>query len=130
MKSILAVRNASSRDGWHLEAINAEGGWQLQTGSPSITVAVVDSGFDLNHPDLDQDTTFNYHVPYRDRAVYANSGIIHGTHVAGLAIGESSNAIGTAGVGHGCSWMPVQLSSSHEEEGLHQHTSLMAYSTP
>ena len=110
--------NASSRDGWHLEAINAEEGWQLQTGNPSITVAVVDSGFDLNHPDLDQDTTFNYHVPYRDRAVYANSGIIHGTHVAGLAIGESSNAIGTAGVGHGCSWMPVQLSSSHEEEGL------------
>ena len=110
--------NASSRDGWHLEAINAEEGWQLQTGSPSITLAIVDSGFDLNHPDLDQDTTFNYHVPYRDRVVYANSGIIHGTHVAGLAIGESSNAIGTAGVGHGCSWMPVQLSSSHEEEGL------------
>ena len=110
--------NASSRDGWHLEAINAEGGWQLQTGSPSITVAVVDSGFDLNHPDLDQDTTFNYHVPYRDRTVYANSGIIHGTHVAGLAIGEPTNAIGTAGVAHGCSWMPVQLSSSHEEEGL------------
>lgn len=110
--------NVSSGDGWHLEAINAEGGWQLQTGNPSITVAVVDSGFDLNHPDLNQDTASNYNVPYRNRTVYANSGIIHGTHVAGLAIGEHSNAVGTAGVAHGCSWMPVQLSSSHEEEGL------------
>lgn len=110
--------SSSSQDGWHLEAINAEVGWQLQTGSPAITVAIVDSGFDLNHPDLNQDTTCNYHVPYRNRSVYANSGIIHGTHVAGLAIGEPFNAVGTAGVAHGCSWMPVQLSSSDEEVGL------------
>lgn len=108
--------NASA--GWHLDAIHAYDGWAIQKGDPAIILAVIDSGFDLQHPDLNQDTVASYHVPSRTFEVYANGEITHGTHVAGLAVGELENQTGTIGVGQGCSWMPVQLSDQNENIGL------------
>ena len=114
-----APQNTGTTDEtWHLEAIHAEQGWAMQQGDPAITLAIIDSGFDLAHPDLDQDTLASYHVPNRAFEVYANQAIIHGTHVAGLAIGERENSSGTTGVGHGCSWMPIQLSEQTENRGF------------
>lgn len=37
---------------WHLPKIQAPLAWDLSTGSTSVTIAFVDSGIDLNHPDL------------------------------------------------------------------------------
>lgn len=37
---------------WHLPKISAPGAWDTQIGSSSQVVAVVDSGIDLDHPDL------------------------------------------------------------------------------
>lgn len=32
--------------------LNAQGGWSLQTGKPSVTIAILDCGVDLEHADL------------------------------------------------------------------------------
>ena len=103
---------------WHLKAIHAREAWQQQTGEPHITVAIIDSGFDTDHPDLDQDTVSAYHIGLRNHRVYAGPDILHGTHVAGLAVADAENNSGTAGVAFGCSWMPIQLTEAREDDGF------------
>jgi subtilisin family serine protease len=37
---------------WHLDMIRAPEAWVLTQGDPNIVVAVIDNGFDIEHPDL------------------------------------------------------------------------------
>ena len=103
---------------WHIEAVNAEGPLDKFTGKNAVTVAIVDSGFETQHDGLNQDTTAQYHIVTRTHHVFANQEITHGTHVAGLAIGEASEDEKQTGIGFGCSWMPIQLSEFNESAGL------------
>ena len=41
-----------SEIGWHLHKINIENAWEITTGSPDITVAVLDCGINFSHPEL------------------------------------------------------------------------------
>jgi subtilisin family serine protease len=37
---------------YYVDLVNATGAWSLMSGLPSVVVAVVDTGVDLEHPDL------------------------------------------------------------------------------
>ena len=41
-----------------LGRINAFGGWGISQGSPAVAVAVIDSGYDLDHEDIDQSSVW------------------------------------------------------------------------
>jgi|GEM_PF-705754 len=65
----------------------------------SAVVAVVDTGIDAFHPDLDGKIVPGYDYLSGDNDPRDSYG--HGTHVAGIALAETNNGLGTAGVGYG-----------------------------
>ncbi len=79
-----------------LSAINAPAAWDLAKGD-GVTIAIVDSGVDLNHPDLAAKVTASH--DYIDEDENPDDPDGHGTRVAGIAAAMTDNASGIAGVG-------------------------------
>ncbi|GAQ17889.1 thermophilic serine proteinase precursor [Oceanobacillus picturae] len=75
---------------------SANQGWDYARGSSSQEVAVLDTGVDYNHPDLDGKTNRGYDFVDRDYTPFDANG--HGTHVAGIAAAETNNGTGIAGM--------------------------------
>ncbi|MFZ3372300.1 MAG: S8 family peptidase, partial [Desulfitobacteriaceae bacterium] len=80
---------------WGIDRIDAELTWNSTTGDP-IKVAVVDTGIDTGHPDLDQNVKGGYSCVSYTTSYKDDNG--HGSHVAGI-IGATNNQIGVIGVG-------------------------------
>ena len=72
----------------------------------AVTIAVVDTGADLTAPDLSAKGPHTYSVRTRQADVPDTNG--HGTFVAALAAGSSTNGDGIAGVGGDAGLMVVQ----------------------
>ncbi|WP_028785045.1 S8 family peptidase [Thalassobacillus devorans] len=73
-----------------------EQAWNITRGSSSQEIAVVDSGVDYTHPDLDGKTIRGY--DFVDNDYYPMDENDHGTHVAGTAAAETNNSTGVAGM--------------------------------
>jgi len=100
---------------WHLKAINTDKAWDISMGDTSVMVAVIDDGFDLNHPELKgKNIVKPYNVLTKNSRVFGNGRVQHGTHVAALAIGSANNASGASGVAPNCSFMPIQIGGAAE----------------
>jgi thermitase len=87
--------------------IRAPQGWDLSRGSSSVTIAIVDTGVDLNHLDLVGKLVAGYDFVNNDTDPQDDNG--HGTHVAGIAAASTNNALGIAGVSWGARIMPVKV---------------------
>jgi subtilisin len=79
--------------------------------SPTIAstiVAIIDTGIDLDHPDLNvsEDCWFSAYGPKR---VDTDDGNGHGTHVAGIVAAKANNSIGVRGVAPGATLCPVKV---------------------
>ena len=94
---------------WGLSKIKAPAGWDQHTGSPSIIVAVVDTGVDTAHPDLADKIVAGYDYVNNDNDPMDDHG--HGTHAAGIAAASTNNGIGVAGVGWNVKIMPMKVLS-------------------
>ena len=91
---------------WNLPAIRAEVGWDLTRGKEDIVIAVVDTGVDLNHPDLKNRLTEGYNLIENNNYPDDDNG--HGTHVAGIIAAETNNQEGTAGITWFNKIMPIK----------------------
>src|SRR5687768_118519 len=82
---------------WNLEMIGAPAAWQVATGSAS-TIAIVDTGVDLQHEDLRNKIVGNVTcigslgIPTNCQAG-GQDDYGHGTHVAGIAAASTDNGI-------------------------------------
>ena len=74
--------NLYQRYQWNLPLIETVQGWQLSRGANDVIVAVVDTGVDLQHPDLQGQLLPGYNVISGNNNPQDDVG--HGTHVTGV----------------------------------------------
>lgn len=95
---------------WHLPKVSAPTAWDTTTGSASVTVAVVDSGVQANHPDLSGRVLAGYDFVNSDYDPSDDNG--HGTAVAGVAAAKGNDGVGVAGAAWDVSILPVKVMNS------------------
>ncbi|MEL6613523.1 MAG: S8 family serine peptidase, partial [Bacteroidota bacterium] len=89
---------------WHHQSnrIQSCDAWDIETGDPSIVVAICDTGIRLTHEDLQLHRYEGYHAP--SQTWESSGGPIddingHGTLCSGTAAANGDNGVGVAGVG-------------------------------
>jgi subtilisin family serine protease len=93
-------------DGMTLDAdIDAEPAWTRTRGA-NVTVAVVDTGVQLNHPDLVGRLVPGYDFVNHDAD--PSDGYGHGTHVAGIIAANQGNGLGVTGIAPEARIMPLK----------------------
>lgn len=127
-----ATARAPSSKQWHLRLVGAGKAWQTTRGKRAITIAVLDDGIDIEHPELrgnvlrnpdpdeprdlygrdfylleDDGDHFNprpkrFRTPFDDMS----GNDIHGTPCAGVAVGRGPHAYGLA---PNCRLLPVKI---------------------
>jgi hypothetical protein len=79
-----------------LDLINAKGTWDISKGSSAVVIGISDSGFDIDHEDLESEII---HVLNNNTGSEAMK---HGTQVAGIAGASTDNNIGISSIGFNC----------------------------
>lgn len=92
---------------WNLPAIETNRGWNITKGKEDVIVAVVDTGVDLNHPDLKGKLLEGYNVV--DPKSKPLDDVGHGTHVAGIIGAIVNNSEGVAGMSWYNKVLPVKV---------------------
>ncbi len=89
---------------WGVDRIDAE--LNSGNGGSGVTVAIIDTGINLNHPDLAGAIVANYNVFSPSSPAEDDNG--HGSHVAGT-VGARDNDFGVVGVAPNCSLAAVKV---------------------
>ncbi len=108
-----------------MRAINAPAAWDRTTGCSNVVVAVLDTGVDLNHPDLQPNLVqgrdmvdlpgatpppgFRFEGDNVGRDSIPQDEVGHGTHVAGTIGAVGNNGTGVVGVCWDVKLMPVKV---------------------
>ena len=91
--------NPTATDRPYLNAIGAPQAWAVTHGD-GVTVAVLDSGVDTNHPDLAKKVVSTVDV-CGCAPPGGGDGLGHGTHVTGILAANTDNGKGVASLGWG-----------------------------
>jgi subtilisin family serine protease len=106
VKSTATVNDPYIGSEWHLSKVNALSAWDVAVGN-GITIAILDSGINVNHPDLMDRLVAGYNFYNSNTDVSDVCG--HGTAVAGVAAASANNALGVAGVAGSARIMPLRI---------------------
>ncbi|AHM62448.1 subtilisin-like serine protease [Flammeovirgaceae bacterium 311] len=129
---------------YYLDLIKAQDAWTLGTGSENLVIAIIDSGVDLEHPDLAANIYLNENDPvdgidndedgfvdnYRgwdfagddyttlmgdNDPGTALSNASHGTKVAGSASAVTNNGVGVAGIAFNSRLMALKHTADNDK---------------
>jgi thermitase len=110
---------------WHLSKIYAPEGWDINTGSNDVPIAIIDSGVDPTHPDLSSKLLPGYNF-LRDNAD-THDVLGHGTAVAGSAAASSNNYTGVTGVAWNNPIVPLVVLNSNNYAAYSDIASAIIY---
>lgn len=101
----------TGQNGWtvgiDIKACPAWSNWT--TGNSSVIIAILDQGYEENHPDLiNQHSGLSYDS--ESNSIPAQVLGSHGTACAGIAAAQANNGVGVTGVAPGCRLMNVSNS--------------------
>ena len=129
-----ALHNTGQTGGTEDADIDAPEAWDIETGNPEISVAVLDSGIDFDHPDLqdivwinedeiadngidddengyvDDVNGYDFQNEDNNRIPWDRTG--HGTAISGIIAANTNNKIGISGIAWNCKIMPVKIMSA------------------
>ncbi len=104
---------------WNLSAaygVRAQEAWDMQRGSAALTLAVIDTGLNYDHPDLSGRRMGGYDYYNGDWDPRDDNG--HGTQVAGTACANTDNSLGIAGMDWYARIMPLKALGPEGEGNL------------
>jgi subtilisin family serine protease len=88
--------------------IDAPAAWGISTGQGNL-IAVLDSGTDLDHPDLASKVRTDIDWDFINNDGVADDDHGHGTHVSGIAAAATDNSVGVAGMGWNATILPLKV---------------------
>jgi subtilisin family serine protease len=92
---------------WHHGTLHSADAWEVGRGSADIRVAILDTPFQMDHPDLAANTLPGWSV-ITNAPINASAGIDHSTAGAGMVAAVLNNHLGVAGAGN-CGVLPVHI---------------------
>ena len=117
--------------------IRAQGGWDVTTGSTTTIIAIIDTGMDLEHPELagvladgSSRIVRSYNSSVEPPGASAADSVGHGTIVAGVALARTNNgpqldgrgvagvAGGAGGDSAGCRVLAIKATPTHLLDAL------------
>ncbi len=106
--------SSSNANAWQLASIKAFEAWNMVRTNNTVTIAVLDTGCNVNHEDLKdqiwQEYAWNIDSNSKLTKDYSSAG--HGTHVAGCAAAQANNGVGTAGSSYNARILPIGVFDS------------------
>jgi len=106
-EAVLIPNDPNYPSQWHHPKISSPSGWDINTGSKDIIIAIADTGVDPTHPDLAAKLVPGYNFYNNNTDTHDVYG--HGTAVAGSAAAISDNSIGVTGVAWNNLIMPLRI---------------------
>jgi cell wall-associated protease len=96
--------NNQKKDFSILQVVEA---WKQSNPVEKTVIAVLDSGVNVNHPDLRNRIVKPHNV--LDSSASPTDNVGHGTHVAGIAGAQTNNNLGVASIAQNVSVMPIKV---------------------
>ncbi|MDT7985606.1 S8 family serine peptidase [Clostridium perfringens] len=91
----------------HISQIKADKAWPVVNSNQAITIAVLDSGADYNHPDLKGNLLPGVNLVNPGKSAQDDNG--HGTEVIGVLAAKGNNGIGVSGVVWNARILPIKI---------------------
>ena len=104
-EDFMSIQEVSQNAGWNISAFNLPEAWNMSQGE-GIVIAVLDSGCDLDHPDLAENLLEGINLVSPGKPPEDDNG--HGTHVTGTIV-AANNDIGIVGVAPKAKVRPVKV---------------------
>lgn len=108
LRRFFTVNDPRSAEQSGLAIIGSAKAWDISLGDPRVTIAIVDSGADLSHPDLKANLVPGYNVLTQGKTPPQDDNG-HGTHASGIAAAVGDNRLGVTGACPRCKLMPVKV---------------------